>query len=199
MLSNDEQNLSELDPIMEQIILSNGSIALEPRSTDYFTALASSIISQQISLKAAAKIFERFSETTKLLPENVREITVETQKQVGLSGQKVRYLKSLADNFINNETSFRQLDALSDKDIIAELTKVTGIGIWTAQMFLLFTLNRPDVFAPDDRGLQIALEKNYNLDSKVSRQEIEKFAEKWQPFRSTASLHLWRSLDKTNI
>ena len=88
---------------------------------------------------------------------------------------------------------FNHLDSLGDDEVIAELTRVKGIGVWTAQMLLIFTLHRPDVFAPDDRGLQLAVEKLY--ERAFTRAELETFAERWSPYRSTACLHLWRSLD----
>ncbi|HEU0266487.1 MAG TPA: hypothetical protein VFQ70_02575, partial [Candidatus Saccharimonadaceae bacterium] len=89
------------------------------------------------------------------------------------------------------------LGTLSDDEVITELTRVKGIGIWTAQMFLIFTLHRPDIFAPDDRGLQVAIQTIYDLPQVPKRSELETFAEKWTPYRSTACLHLWRSLHNT--
>src|SRR5690606_33672396 len=118
-------------------------------------------ISQQISVKAAASIFERFVESTGLLPERALDITAEQIKFIGLSVQKARYLSDLALHFANNSQVFNHLEELDDEAVISELTKVKGIGAWTAQMFLMFTLQRPDVFAPGDRGLQLAIENIY--------------------------------------
>lgn len=114
---------------------------------------------------------------------------------IGLSGRKLSYLKDLAEHFVNDSAVFNHLDGLSDDDVISELTQVKGIGVWTAQMFLIFTLHRPDVFAPDDRGLQLAIEKHYGIPA--SRNRLAQLAESWAPYRSTASLHLWKSLDNT--
>lgn len=196
ILSTAETALIALDPYMGRLITTNGPIALAPRR-DYFEALSSSIISQQISVKAAAKIFGRFREHTELEPERVRAIDDDTQKAIGLSGQKRRYLHSLAEHFVENPNVFNHLDNLSDEAVIAELTSIKGIGVWTAQMFLIFTLHRPDIFAPDDRGLQLAIQATYGLASIPSRNELQALAEQWQPYRSTACLHLWRSLENT--
>lgn len=188
-----ERILSERDPILRTVIARHGSIAPRPER-EYFEALTSSIISQQISVKAAASIFGRFKSITKLQPEIVANLNEEQVKAIGLSGQKTKYLRDLAEHFVRDSAVFNHLDSLSDDEVIAELTRVKGIGVWTAQMFLLFTLQRPDIFAPDDRGLQLAIEKLYKFSG--GRAELEQFAaEKWAPYQSTASLYLWRSLD----
>lgn len=191
-LSSAERSLAQLDPVIGELIAQHGHIAMRPER-DYFEALASAIVGQQISVKAAAKIFERFRDTTQLDPLKTSLLTDEQVKTIGLSGQKSRYIRDLAAHFVKDSAVFNHLDSLSDDDVIAELTRVKGIGVWTAQMFLIFTLHRPDVFAPDDRGLQLAVEKLY--EHTFTRAELEPFAEHWSPYRSTACLHLWRSLD----
>jgi DNA-3-methyladenine glycosylase II len=193
-LSTAEKYLVEHDKGISAIITAHGPITLPDRS-DYFEALSSSIIGQQISVKAAAKIFERYRNETSLDPQLVTTMSDETSKAIGLSAQKNAYLRDLARHFVDDEAVFSHLDSLNDDDVIRELTKVKGIGVWTAQMFLLFTLQRPDIFAPDDRGLQLAVEKLYG--KKYTRKELLSVAETWAPFRSTASLHLWKSLDNT--
>lgn len=190
--------LSQHDSLLGEIIRRNGTIA-HTANGNYFAALASSIISQQISVKAAAKIFDRFKKATNLDPEKVFELDESQQKTIGLSGQKLRYLQSLAEHFLQNSAIFDHLETLSDEAVIIELTRVKGIGVWTAQMFLMFTLQRPDVFAPDDRGLQLAVERLYDLQSTPTRSELEDIAKRWKPFRTTASFHLWRSLDNQPI
>jgi DNA-3-methyladenine glycosylase II len=194
--SHNEKQLIKLDPTLGKIIKANGHVNLRPER-DYFEALASSIVSQQISVKAAAKIFARFRDTTKLDPTRVLEIDEPQQKAIGLSGQKLRYLHSLAEHFVEDSAVFNHLESLNDDEVIVELTRVKGIGVWTAQMFLIFTLRRPDIFAPDDRGLQLAIQNIYDLPKLPGRAELEQFAEKWAPYRSIACLHLWRSLDNT--
>lgn len=194
-LSSAEIALSRLDPTLGKIIDANGHIDLAVER-DYFEALASSIVSQQISVKAAAKIFGRFRDATNLKPERILELTDIEVKAIGLSGQKSRYLHDLAEHFVEDSAVFSHLGTLNDDEVITELTSIKGIGVWTAQMFLIFTLHRPDVFAPDDRGLQLAIQKIYDV-SIVKHAELESFAEKWAPYRSAACLHLWRSLDNT--
>lgn len=193
-LSPPETALIALDPTLGEIIQTNGHVAMRPER-DYFEALTSSIISQQISVKAAAKIFARFRDVTELDPTRVLEIDELQQKAIGLSGQKLRYLHDLAAHFVADSAVFNHLESLSDDEVIDELTHVKGIGVWTAQMFLIFTLHRPDIFAPDDRGLQLAIQNIYGFPKPPSRAELENFAEKWAPYRSTACLHLWHSLD----
>lgn len=195
-LSSAETSLAQLDPIIGELIAQHGHIAMRPQR-EYFEALASAIVGQQISVKAAAKIFERFRDTTQLDPLKTSLLTDEQIKTIGLSGQKSRYIRDLAAHFVDDSAVFNHLDSLSDDEVIAELTRVKGIGVWTAQMFLIFTLHRPDVFAPDDRGLQLAVEKLY--DRTFTRSELEALAEGWSPYRSMACLHLWRSLDNEPV
>ncbi|HPR09140.1 DNA-3-methyladenine glycosylase 2 family protein [Candidatus Saccharibacteria bacterium] len=192
--SKAERKLCGLDPVLGTAIRHNGPIAYAPHD-DYFAALASSIISQQLSVKAAATIYSRFKSHTKLLPVSAVQLDESECKAIGLSGQKARYIHDLAEHFVRDSAVFNQLESLTDDMVIAELTKVKGIGVWTAQMFLLFTLQRPDVFAIDDLGLQNAIAKLYNLASRPSRTEMMAFAEKWRPYRSTACYHLWHLLD----
>lgn len=192
--SDAEKVLIDQDPILGTLIRSQHTITLRPER-DYFEALASSIVSQQISVKAAASIFARFKGNTDLKPEQVALLDDEQTKAIGLSAQKTKYLKDLANHFVQDSAVFNHLDGLSDDEVIAELTRVKGIGVWTAQMFLIFTLHRPDVFAPDDRGLQLAIQKLYKFSKLPGRAELEEFATRWTPYRSTACLHLWRSLD----
>lgn len=194
ILTDAEIYLSEHDRILGDMIEKNGTIRLGPRAS-YYSALARSIISQQISVKAAAKIFERFSEATGMSAEATVALSDDQARLIGLSGRKLSYLKDLAEHFVNDSAVFNHLDGLSDDDVISKLTQVKGIGVWTAQMFLIFTLHRPDVFAPDDRGLQLAIEKHYGIPA--SRNRLAQLAESWAPYRSTASLHLWKSLDNT--
>ncbi|MEO5949463.1 MAG: DNA-3-methyladenine glycosylase [Candidatus Saccharimonas sp.] len=193
-----EQSLISLDPTLGKLIQTNGSIHHTPRG-DYFEALCESIISQQLSVKASDTIFGRFRDITELQPSRVLALDELQQKTIGLSGQKLRYLHDLAEHFVRDATVFDHLDALSDASVIEELTKVKGIGVWTAQMFLMFTLTRPDIFAPDDLGLLNAMKKAYGLSVRPTKQEALLLAEKWAPYRSTACFHLWRSLDNSPV
>lgn len=192
--THEEEQLSKLDPVMAALIIRNGSIQRDSRE-GYFASLARSIISQQISVKAAAKILERFEAATDMQPKRAASLTEDDAKTIGLSGQKYKYIRDLADHFVQDSMVFNHLETLSDDEVIAELTRIKGIGVWTAQMFLMFTLVRPDVFAPDDRGLQLAIQKLYNLPEVPARSELEDFAIKWSPYRTVACWHLWHSLD----
>jgi len=193
-----EQSLMSLDSTLGALIYANGSIRHTPRS-DYFEALCESIISQQLSVKASDTIFGRFRDMTQLQPTQVLALDEAKQKTIGLSGQKLRYLHDLAEHFVHDATVFDHLDTLSDDLVIEELTKVKGIGVWTAQMFLMFTLGRPDVFAPDDLGLLNAITRTYGLSARPTKQEASQRAEQWAPYRSTACFHLWRSLDNAPV
>ena len=193
-----EQTLITQDPVLGAIIHANGSIRHAPRA-NYFEALCESIISQQLSVKASDTIFRRFEEATHLDPIQVFAIDEIQQKAIGVSSQKARYLRDLADHFVEDLAVFDHLEQLSDDDVVVELTKVKGIGVWTAQMFLMFTLARPDVFAPDDLGLLNAVTKLHALPSKPSKQEALEIASRWVPYRSTACFHLWRLLDNAPL
>lgn len=194
LLSDDEIALSKLDTDMAGLISRNGHIERGARE-EYFSSLARTIVGQQISVKAAAKILERFEATTNMDPKLTATLTEEQAKIIGLSGQKYKYIRDLAEHFVRDSMVFNHLDTLSDEEVVSELTKVKGIGVWTAQMFLMFTLLRPDVFAPDDRGLQLAIKKLYELDEVPTRAELDAIAAKWSPYKTTASWHLWQSLD----
>ena len=191
-----EQTLIDQDPLLGAIIHAHGSIRHIP-GTNYFEALCESIISQQLSVKASTTIFHRFQEITNLDPMRVLVLDEIQHKAIGLSGQKARYLRDLAEHFVDDPAVFDHLNQLSDDDVIVELTRVKGIGVWTAQMFLMFTLARPDIFAPDDLGLLNALMKLHALPNKPTKQEALEIASHWAPYRSTACFHLWRLLDNT--
>jgi DNA-3-methyladenine glycosylase II len=193
-----ERALIKQDPALGVLIRRQKLKPLIPER-DYFEALSSSIISQQISVKAAEAIFKRFKETTKLKPAIAAKLNEEQIKAIGLSQSKARYIKDLAGHFIKDPNVYNHLERQTDEQVIAELTEIKGIGKWTAQMFLIFTLARPDVFAPDDVGLQRGMLNLYGWQTLPPRQELDKLAEKWRPYRSVASLHLWHSLDNKPI
>jgi DNA-3-methyladenine glycosylase II len=192
-LSEAEKALIKLDKNMATLVRQNGHVERDSRE-GFFPSLARSIIGQQISVKAAAAILGRFEQATDMDPLKTAKLTEEQARAIGLSGQKYNYLHDLAQHFVDDSMVFDHLDTLSDDEVIAELTKVKGIGVWTAQMFLMFTLVRPDVFAPDDRGLQLAIQKLYNLPDVPKRAELMEIAARWSPYRTVASWHLWHSL-----
>jgi len=195
-LSQAETALQKLDPVLGAVIELQKPIVRAPRS-DYFFSLCRSIIGQQVSVAAASAIFARFESHTNLKPESVLYLDEGAGKEIGLSRQKLSYLRDLASHFVENPEIYAHLEKASDEEVIADLTKVKGIGVWTAQMFLMFTLLRLDVFAPDDVGLQTAMKRLYNWETLPPRKELEKFAERWQPYRTIACWHLWQSLNTT--
>jgi DNA-3-methyladenine glycosylase II len=192
-LSVAESKLKELDPKLGELIELQGPIEREPRS-DYFFSLIRSIISQQVSVASAAAIFSRFETATKMDPNIVMSKSDEELRAVGLSHQKTGYVRDLAAHFVADPQVYDHLGELPDDDVAAELIKVKGVGPWTAQMFLMFTLSRPDVFAPDDVGLQRAMKQLYGWTEVPPKEKLTQTADKWRPYRTIACWHLWESL-----
>lgn len=197
-IAHAEAELTKLDPTLGSLIASQKLIPRTLR-TDYFESLARSIIGQQVSVAAAAAIFARFQEQTNLEPLRVASMSEEMTKSIGLSRQKTSYLTDLARHFVEDPAVYNHLDKQSDEQVIKELTAVKGVGVWTAQMFLMFTLARPDVFAPDDVGLQHGMMRLYGWEALPPKKELPLIAEKWKPYRTVASLHLWQSLNNAPI
>ncbi len=189
-----EQMLASTDPVLGALIKKQ-QIALPESRGDYFASLTRSIIGQQVSVAAASAIAGRFFEHTAMDPAKTVTLSDEQIKAIGLSKQKASYIRDLAQHFVADPNVYNHLDALHDDEVIADLTAVKGIGVWTAQMFLMFTLGRPDVFAPDDVGLQKGMLRLYEWEVLPPKKELVVIAEKWQPYRTVASLHLWHSLD----
>lgn len=165
---------------------------------DLFEDLVDSIISQQLSGKAAATIFQRFKDLYGKkfpTPKQILETPDEKLRGVGLSGAKTKYVKALAQAVQEDSLNLKTLSALDDETIIVELTKVKGIGRWTAQMILMFSLGRPDVFSSGDLALCKAVQNLYGIDPK-EKKRIEELAQTWSPYRTLASRYLWKSLDQ---
>jgi len=163
---------------------------------DHFYNLAREIIYQQLSGKAAGTIFSRFEKLVgnKVKPENVVDLPVQSLRQVGLSYAKASYIKDLATKVLTGEVVLTNLASKSDEEIIAELIKVKGIGQWTAEMFLLFTLQRENIFSYGDLGLKKGFAKLYQIDS-PSPEQIAVVVDRWHPYRSYGSIALWHFLD----
>jgi len=193
-----ERILIKQDPVLGALIKRQKLVPPAQRS-DYFHSLSRSIIGQQISVAAALAIFTRFEAATQLKPENFLKLTPEDIKLIGLSKQKANYIGDLAKHFVNDPNVYNHLERQTDEQVITELTAIKGVGKWTAQAFLIFTLSRPDVFMPDDVGLQRAIIKLYDLAMLPPKSELEAIAEAWRPYRTIASLHLWRSLANTPV
>lgn len=190
------QHLSAVDDDLRQLIERVGEVHVEIEG-DGFLSLARAIVDQQISMAAARTIWgrvENFCEG-EITPGKIAEAEVEALRSCGLSGRKTEYLKDLSAHVLDGSIDFEQLAALSDAEIIAELVAVRGIGRWTAEMFLIFSLSRDDVFALDDGGLRRAVCQLKGLPTDVPKQAIEAIAEVWSPYRTAASLFLWRYLN----
>ena len=159
--------------------------------------LCRSIINQQISNKAGAAIFLRFKNLfnqNKVTPNNYLKLKAEKVREAGLSQTKLSYIKDLAEKFIKKEVDVYKLKNLSSEEIIFELTKVKGIGVWTAEMFLMNSLGREDIFSYGDLGLKNAIKKLYKIEN-ITREQIEQIVNKWSPYKSYASKILWKSLN----
>ena len=191
-----EAKLPQLDTKLGQLVELQRPLIHKPR-TNYFFSLCRSIVGQQVSVAAATTIFARLEAATDIDPKKIATLSEEQIKSVGLSRQKAGYIKDLAQHFVDNPEVYNHLGQLSDEEVIADLTAVKGIGVWTAQMFLMFTLVRLDVFAPDDIGLQRAMKQLYGWKSTPGREKLEKTAAKWRPYRTVACWHLWQSLHNT--
>jgi DNA-3-methyladenine glycosylase II len=191
--------LMRRDPILAAAIKRIGPCLMADRQRkDHLTALVGAIVSQQLSTKAAATIFGRF---LALFPggeiPDAAAIAAQSDaalRGVGLSGQKVGYLRDLCGRIADGRLQLDELDALPDDDVIARLTSVRGFGRWTAEMFLMFRLHRPDVLPADDLGIVKAVQRLYRLRKTPDAGRILKIGEAWRPYRSVASWYLWQSL-----
>jgi DNA-3-methyladenine glycosylase II len=187
--------LARGDPVLARIIRSHPRIALEPRGEPFHT-LARSIVGQQISVKAAASIWARVCVLApRMHPEEIAGTKHSKLRGCGLSGRKAEYLADLAKHFVDGKLHPTRWERMEDEAVIAELVQVRGIGRWTAEMFLMFNLLRPDVLPLADLGLQKAIRIHYFKGRKVSLRTIRRVAEPWAPWRSVATWYLWRSLD----
>ncbi len=169
------------------------------RPADHYGALVRAIVGQQLSTKAARSIYlrltERFDGSTPTPEQVLADEPEELRAAAGLSRAKVGYLRSLAEHVLAGELELERLDDLDDDTVIAELIAVKGLGMWTAHMFLMFHLQRPDVLPVGDLGIRRAIERAYGLDTLPEAPEIERIAEPWRPHRTLACRYLWRSLD----
>jgi DNA-3-methyladenine glycosylase II len=192
------KHISENDPVLRNIIKRSKPCSLRPHR-NYYLSLLESIIGQQLSIKAADSIYRRFIQLVgdPPLPEKIILFDDEFLRTAGLSYSKIKYVKDLSLKILNNEVKLKQISAFSDEDIIKELTKVKGIGLWTAQMFLIFTLARLDVLPYLDLGIRKSILNVYSLKKLPDQRGVEKIAKKynWKPYSSIASWYLWRSLD----
>ena len=189
------KHLVKKDRVMKRLIPQFGDAALQPRR-DAFTTLARSIVGQQSSVKAAQAVWERFAALSRTLsPAHVLKLKVDDMRAAGLSARKIDYLVDLALHFDNGKLHVKDWESMDDEAIIAELVDIRGIGRWTAEMFLIFYLQRPNVLPLDDPGLITGISQNYFSGEQVSRSDAREVAEAWKPWCSVATWYIWRSLD----
>jgi len=187
--------LARRDPVMAKVMRAHPKIFLARRGEPFLT-LARAIVGQQISVKAAQSVWDRLAACVgDVTPQNVLLKQRPILRACGLSDRKTEYIADLAQHFANGSIHVQRWPAMSDEEIIAELVQVRGIGRWTAEMFLIFNLLRPDVFPLDDLGLQKGIRVTYYAGRKVALSTMRRLGETWRPWRSVATWYLWRSLD----
>ena len=189
------KHLGKKDRVMKRLIAQFPDVSMSSRG-DAFTTLARSIVGQQISVKAAQTVWDRFALLPKkMMPAQVLKLKIDDMRAAGLSARKIEYLVDLAIHFDSGAISSDAMVAMDDEAIIAELVSIRGIGRWTAEMFLMFYLLRPNVLPLDDIGLINGISRGYFSGEAVSRSDIREVAAAWDPFRSVATWYIWRSLD----
>jgi len=194
--------LARRDPVLRDLMRRYGACGLaDSQHADPFVALARAIISQQLSSKAAATIARRFDAlfAGPATPGQVAAVSDEQLRAVGLSSQKVIYMRDLCRRIADGALPLHVLDAMSDEDVIVALTQVKGIGRWTAEMFLMFRLHRPDVLPVGDLGILNAVKKAYRLRKPPTPARLVRLGEAWRPYRSVACWYLWASLDNAPV
>jgi len=205
MSARSRRALAASDPVMAALIERVGKIDLrtrlrrrsEERPADAYGALLRAIVGQQLSTKAARTIYGRILELfdgRTPSPEQLLEASEKDLRGAGLSGRKVEYIRDLASHVLSGELELDRLDELSDEEVIEEIVAVRGLGQWTAEMFLIFHLERPDILSGGDLGIRKAVGIEYGLDGMPPPQKVMEIGEPWRPHRSLASLYLWESL-----
>ena len=192
-------HLSRKDRVMKKIIPQFGDAVLESRG-DAFVTLARSIVGQQISVKAAQSVWDKFAKLSrKITPASILKLKVDDMRAAGLSARKVEYLVDLALHFDSGAVHVKDWQGMDDEAIIAELVAIRGIGRWTAEMFLIFHLMRPNVLPLDDVGLINGVSHNYFSGEPVSRSDLREVAQAWSPYSTVATWYIWRSLDPVPV
>ena len=193
------EHLMKKDRVMRRLIPQFGDSALESRG-DAFVTLARSVVGQQISVKAAQTVWDRFAALPKkMTPAMVLRLKVDDMRAAGLSARKVEYLVDLALHFSGKQLHVQQWAGMDDEAVIAELVGIRGIGRWTAEMFLIFNLLRPNILPLDDVGLLRGISVNYFSGEPVSRSDAREVAAAWAPYCSVATWYIWRSLDPVPV
>jgi len=192
--------LSKRDPVLRKIMNKFNKGYLTSRKDPFFS-LCRTIIGQQISTKAADSIWSKFEIKCKkkIVPETVLKLTSSSLKSAGLSRQKITYLKNIAKSFKNKSFNIRDLKKMDDDSAIDYITKLKGLGIWSAQMFLMFNLNRPDIFPTKDIGLIRAISKNYKTSYPPSEKFLNRISKKHSGYRTVFTWYMWRSIDPVDV
>lgn len=208
-------HLKQCDPVMASIIARVGPFRLDRRPAT-FEAMVRAIVFQQLAGAAARAIYQRLQAACEqavagqdterslyggfaITPESVLALTEELMRACGLSRQKLSYIRDLAQKTLAREVDFASLPGMSDEEVIAHLTRIKGVGPWSAQMFLIFALGRPDIMPTADLGINMAICKAYGKRKIPKPKQILKFSEKWKPYRSIACWYLWRSVDNSAL
>ncbi len=189
-------HLKKCDPVLAVLIEQVGAYRMN-YDEPVFASLAEAIVYQQLHGKAAATIFKRVTDLAglPLMPEGILKLSEAQLRGAGLSKQKLSYMRDLAGKTQSGEVQFARFPELGDEEVIEQLTQIKGIGRWTAQMFLMFSLRRPNVLPTGDLGIQMAMRKHYRKRKLPKPAQMEKIAKCWEPYRSVACWYLWRSLD----
>ena len=192
--------LSKRDPVLKKIINKFNKGFLTTRKDPFFS-LCRTIIGQQISTKAADSIWLKFEKKCKkkILPINVLKLSSSSLRSAGLSHQKISYLKNIAKSFKNKSFNVREVKKMNDKEAINYVTQLKGLGIWSAEMFLMFNLNRPDIFPVQDIGLLRAISKNYKTSYPPSKRFLDKISKLHAGYRTVFTWYMWRSIDPTDV
>jgi DNA-3-methyladenine glycosylase II len=195
--------LRRSDPVLARVVARHGPHRFELRTGgSHFDSIARAIVSQQLSVKAASTIHGRFRalyDGAGGTPDVVARIPEKRLREAGLSWQKISYIQDLARRVTSGELELDRIHEMSDDELVARLTAVKGIGTWTAQMFLMFRLGRPDVLPVLDLGIQKAIQRAYGLRKRPSARQMEKIGRAWAPYRTIACWYLWRSLDQPAV
>ena len=192
--------LSKKDPVLKKIIKKFNKGYLKTRNNPFFS-LCRTIIGQQISVKAADSIWKKFEKKCrkKIIPDTVLKLNSRSLKSAGLSRQKISYLKNIAKSFKNKSFNIKSLKTMNDDLAISYIIRLKGLGVWSAQMFLMFNLNRPDIFPTQDIGLIRAISKNYKTSYPPSKRFIYKISKLHSGYRTVFTWYMWRSIDPTDV
>jgi DNA-3-methyladenine glycosylase II len=193
-------HLKKSDAILASIIARVGPCKMAYRDPT-FEMLARAIVFQQLSTKAARTIYGRLEEAAggALTPESIQNLSVSEMRRAGLSRQKLGYIRDLAEHALSGKVDFAKLPSMSDEEVIASLTDIKGVGVWTAHMFLLFSLRRPNVLPVGDLGVRMAIQRAYRKRKMPTPKQVEQIAKGWHPYCSYAAWYLWRSLELPSV